>query len=63
MTAGNSIPIFAVALSMAASGIASDSARGQDRGDGALLWEVDATHLPALKTKVTLRLRPATQCR
>jgi len=23
-----------------------------------LMWEVDSTHLPALETKVTLRLRP-----
>jgi len=26
--------------------------------NGGLMWEVDSTHLPALETKVTLRLRP-----
>jgi hypothetical protein len=26
--------------------------------NGSLLWEIDATHLPAVGSKVTLRLRP-----
>jgi hypothetical protein len=30
----------------------------QSHANGALMWQVDSTHLPKVGTKVTLRLRP-----